>query len=85
MGRLPLAASLATSAAAVHKTVILPSLESPVMDLSTPRTALYANLGLVITASVLALLELISVTAAALMVVLGFAGVAVSILGMRSA
>ncbi|WP_263019242.1 hypothetical protein [Natronobiforma cellulositropha] len=55
------------------------------MDLSTPRTALYANLGLVITASVLALLELISVTAAALMVVLGFAGVAVSILGMRSA
>ena len=50
-------------------------------QLFTPRMALYANLGLVFAGSVLGLLGLIDLVTGAMLVVIGFVGVAVVLLG----
>ncbi|WP_255168462.1 hypothetical protein [Natrononativus amylolyticus] len=46
--------------------------------LFTPRTALYVNLGLVVTGSLLALLGVVDTVSGVIMVLLGFAGIAVA-------
>ena len=50
----------------------------------SPRTAMIANLALVMTGSVLALLAVIDVITGMLLVTIGFAGVLVSLVGYRS-
>ena len=52
--------------------------------LYTPRVALLANLGLVFTGSILALLGTIDYVSAAIMVLLGFTGVAITMIGRTS-
>ena len=51
--------------------------------LRSPRAALVANVALVMTGSVLALLDVIDFATGALIVGLGFAGILVSLLGRR--
>ena len=50
-------------------------------QLFTPRMALYANLGLVFAGSVLGLLGLVDIITGAILVVIGFVGIAVVLLG----
>ncbi|GAB7019879.1 hypothetical protein [Halostagnicola bangensis] len=49
----------------------------------TPRVAVFANVGLVVTGSVLGLLRLIDSVSGILIVVIGFLGVLASIFGYR--
>ncbi|ELY52565.1 hypothetical protein [Natronolimnohabitans innermongolicus] len=59
--------------------------ESSVLDrVRSPRVALLANVALVMTGSVLALLAIVDIVTGALIVVIGFVGVLVSLLGRRS-
>ena len=53
-------------------------------QLFTPRTALYANLALVFTGSFLAMFGMIDVLSGAIIVAIGLAGTAISLVG-RSA
>ncbi|WP_440763883.1 hypothetical protein [Natronorubrum sp. DTA7] len=51
----------------------------------SPRTATIANLALVMTGSVLALLSVVDIVTGVLLVTIGFAGVLVSLVGLRTA
>ncbi|ELY96923.1 major facilitator family transporter [Natrialba chahannaoensis JCM 10990] len=58
---------------------------SALLDLiQSPRVALLANVALVLTGSVLALLSLIDLLTGILIVVIGFVGIYASLLGQRT-
>ncbi|MDQ2051231.1 hypothetical protein RBH26_12155 [Natronolimnohabitans sp. A-GB9] len=58
---------------------------SSVVDwLRSPRAALLANVALVMTGSVLALLAIVDVITGLLIVTIGFGGIVVSLLGQRT-
>ncbi|ELY93990.1 major facilitator family transporter [Natrialba hulunbeirensis JCM 10989] len=58
---------------------------SALLDLiQSPRVALLANVALVLTGSVLALLSLIDLLTGVLIVVIGFVGIYASLLGQRT-
>ncbi|MDJ1433916.1 hypothetical protein [Halostagnicola sp. A-GB9-2] len=59
------------------------SASSMVGRILTPRVALFANVGLVVTGSVLGLLGLIDPVSGILIVVIGFLGVLASLSGYR--